>query len=315
MIMNVKCPKCRYKFDVDIVVNDSNEVTCICPRCGNRFEVEPPEEPTPQSVVEEITAPVPQPQEPPALPPPVAEQPQIQQAEPEVQYVYIERDDDKPNRTPWIIAGVIAALLVLGGAFALWYNNEMTKRAELERQLAIQAEQARLDSIAEAEERERIRQDSIRQAQERERVENTRSAYIAQVDRYNDRYGDFYPNSYFLYDITGDGMPELWIQAGTCEADYEMHIYTVVNGTAQRIHSTDFSHASCYKGDDYIIIAHCHMGYAWWNKITYDGSKIVDKEVFTQELGEDEYDYAEPDGTPVIPYPQTEHEPINAYIK
>ena len=194
----------------------------------------------------------------------------------------------------------------------LWHDSEV-KRIELERQLAEQAEQARRDSIARAEEMERIRQDSIRQAQERERVENTRASYIALLERYNasDEYGY---NQYFLYDITGDGMPELWVQAGTCEADYEMHIYTMADGVAKMIHSTDYSHASCYKGDNYIIITHCHMGYAYWYKISYDGSSIVDKEIFTQELGEDEYEYKTPNEPYVTTYSQTEHDPINAYI-
>ena len=36
--MNVKCPNCRYKFDVNpIEVDDQNEVNCTCPRCGTSF--------------------------------------------------------------------------------------------------------------------------------------------------------------------------------------------------------------------------------------------------------------------------------------
>ena len=36
--MNVKCPNCRYKFDVNPTdVNDNNEVGCSCPRCGASF--------------------------------------------------------------------------------------------------------------------------------------------------------------------------------------------------------------------------------------------------------------------------------------
>lgn len=36
--MNVKCPNCRFKFDVaPSDVNENNEVNCTCPRCGNVF--------------------------------------------------------------------------------------------------------------------------------------------------------------------------------------------------------------------------------------------------------------------------------------
>lgn len=37
-MMNVKCPNCRFKFDVN--PNDVIEQTCICPRCGNTFTVQ-----------------------------------------------------------------------------------------------------------------------------------------------------------------------------------------------------------------------------------------------------------------------------------
>lgn len=36
--MNVKCPNCRFKFDVNPTdVNANNEVNCTCPRCGMAF--------------------------------------------------------------------------------------------------------------------------------------------------------------------------------------------------------------------------------------------------------------------------------------
>jgi len=39
--MNVKCPNCRYKFDVNPTdVNENNEVSCSCPRCGKSFATE-----------------------------------------------------------------------------------------------------------------------------------------------------------------------------------------------------------------------------------------------------------------------------------
>ena len=309
MNMNVKCDKCRFKFDIDIQSRDGGEQECVCPRCGNKFMVEVPKsEPEPiQQPVEDIqTASAPAEQS-------IANKEQTYQPEPTiVQYEYVDEGNRK-SKTGLITAIVVGVLAILGIGGWLWHDSEV-KRIELERQLAEQAEQARLDSIARAEEMEKIRQDSIRQAQEQERIENTRASYIALLDRYHarDEYGY---NQYFLYDITGDGLPELWIQAGTCEADYEMHIYTMADEVAKMIHSTDYSHASCYKGDNYIIITHCHMGYAYWYKISFDGSKIVEKKVFDQELAEDEYEYTEPDETYVSTYLQTEHDPINAYIK
>ena len=315
-MMNVKCGKCRFKFDIDIHSRDGSEQECVCPRCGNKFTILVPEHdlkivPAPVSTdrsedIKQLS--------PATITQPILNEEPTYQSEPTVVQYQYDEDDSNGNRLGLIVAIVLGVLAILGIGGWLWYDSEM-KRTELERQLAIQAEQARQDSIARAEEMERVRQDSIRQAQERERVENARASYIALLDRYNARYGDGYPNCYFLYDITGDGMPELWIESGTCEADYEMHIYTLADGVAKMIHSTDYSHASCYKGDNYIIITHCHMGYAYWYKISFDGSKIVEKKVFDQELAEDEYEYTEPDETYVSTYLQTEHDPINAYIK
>ena len=122
--MNVKCPNCRFKFDVDAVVGDDNQVTCVCPRCGNKFAVEP----APGSlgkhddVAQSSKSPHP-----------------TQQSEPEVKYVYVERDDNKKNHTTWIIAGLIAALFIVGVAGWLWHDKEVTRRTELELQMANQS--------------------------------------------------------------------------------------------------------------------------------------------------------------------------------
>lgn len=35
--MNVKCPKCRYRFDVPSTPG-MNELACVCPRCGTPFD-------------------------------------------------------------------------------------------------------------------------------------------------------------------------------------------------------------------------------------------------------------------------------------
>lgn len=34
--MEVKCPKCRFRFHVDVIPGE-NEVNCVCPRCGTPF--------------------------------------------------------------------------------------------------------------------------------------------------------------------------------------------------------------------------------------------------------------------------------------
>ena len=37
--MNVKCPNCRFKFDIGIHSNECKENECICPRCGKLISI------------------------------------------------------------------------------------------------------------------------------------------------------------------------------------------------------------------------------------------------------------------------------------
>ena len=53
----------------------------------------------------------------------------------------------------------------------------------------------------------------------------------------------FQDEGYFLTDITGDGIPELWVKYGTCEADYMLDVYTYTKSGLRRILRTGASHA------------------------------------------------------------------------
>ena len=50
--------------------------------------------------------------------------------------------------------------------------------------------------------------------------------YHSVIDEYSaESKGNRY-SEYFLYDITGDSIPELWVSSGSCEADTQLTIYT-----------------------------------------------------------------------------------------
>ena len=53
-----------------------------------------------------------------------------------------------------------------------------------------------------------------------------KKAYIAQIQKMSQYNNNF--RTYFLIDISGDGIPELFVRTGTCEADAQIHIYTIV---------------------------------------------------------------------------------------
>ena len=71
-------------------------------------------------------------------------------------------------------------------------------------------------------------------------------------------------NSYFVYDIDKDGVPELIVKTGTCEADYMAAIFSYRDGQAFRIDEIGAGHSSFY-GDPVnggLIIHWGHSGYA-----------------------------------------------------
>ena len=62
-------------------------------------------------------------------------------------------------------------------------------------------------------------------------VDGIPSAYIYIVDSLMEMsHGNLIHSAYFLYDITGDKNPELWVKTGACEADYQMNVYTIADG-------------------------------------------------------------------------------------
>ncbi len=79
------------------------------------------------------------------------------------------------------------------------------------------------------------------------------------------------PVSYFLYDLSGDGVPELWVDSGTCEADRMLSVYRYTPKGARRVLHTASGHTSYYVGRNYVILRLAHMGddvrtYYRWRK-------------------------------------------------
>ncbi len=76
--------------------------------------------------------------------------------------------------------------------------------------------------------------------------------------------------SYLIYDIDEDGVPEMVVKFGTCEADYRGAIYTFRDGRALQVgEERGLAHSSFYSdpGENGIIIMSGHMGYAHATRI------------------------------------------------
>lgn len=99
---------------------------------------------------------------------------------------------------------------------------------------------------------------------------------------------------YFLFDITGDGIPELWVRSGTCEADYMLYVYRYGIGQLELMHSTGAGHSSFYCGDDYVLQVMAHMGEAGWYKIELSGSGLSEELVYEESDVESSDEYALP---------------------
>ncbi len=180
-----------------------------------------------------------------------------------------------------IVIGLLALLGVVGW---LWYDNNQ-KRAEQERQLAILAEKARQDSIAAAELREQLRRDSIAEAQKQEQISLIYNEYARVLKKHHD-------GRYFLFDITKDGIPELWVHAhnsnersqGYCAP---MHIFTIKDNKSKELELYETSYLdlvqfdSYYQGNDYIIEFYNDVGDGYCETmlvhLIYNGEKIIRK--------------------------------------
>lgn len=117
------------------------------------------------------------------------------------------------------------------------------------------------------------------------------NAYVQVLNNISNEVDDC---SYFLYDITGDGTPELWIKAGSCEADYMLYVCTYDNGV-QKIFETGAGHSGFYSTSNGIIQMCAHMGYSTWYRISYNG-KINITEIFNEDINGTDNDYREPSG-------------------
>jgi len=106
---------------------------------------------------------------------------------------------------------------------------------------------------------------------------------------FNDEYGSADYLLYSLYDIDGDGVEELLVLAGTCEADFLWRIYTMTDDGALYIGETFGGHSTLYacpEGGFYNMMG--HMGYQEIYRVTYANDAFDEELISSKELAEDE---------------------------
>lgn len=120
-----------------------------------------------------------------------------------------------------------------------------------------------------------------------------REAYEDLVDQAYAQYGEYI--LYGLYDIDKDGVKELLLQNGTCEADYTYQIYTVQDGEPLRLGEVNGGHSAFYADEaggteHYIIRVQAHMGNQSVYRISIENGAPSEELIMEGELeGTEEY--------------------------
>ncbi len=227
-------------------------------------------------------------------------------------------DGEKSFSRKWIyaIVGVLLAVIAGGGYWA--YNTMHNRKLKMEEQRLKQIkdsidqvrkdsiDQAKKDSIAEVERIEQARLDSIENAKIiRENVYRAYDKTLYDISK--DKVYDYIPDcDYFLYDITKDGIPELWvIKFGSIELENKLMVFTCLEGQSKLIYETSAGHSGFYEGKDYILKIWARQGSAIWDKLTYRNGKMVEKEIF-REGPVDDYTQQKERDCKMYSYPNTQ---------
>lgn len=193
------------------------------------------------------------------------------------------------------------------------------------KQIKDSIDQVKKDSIAEVERIEQARLDSIKNAKEtRENVYRAYHNILYDISK-GKSFGTDYNTlkdipyigdagsycNYFLYDITKDGIPELWVDYGGDPFVGNLGVFTCLDGQSKLIYETGSSTSWFYEGKDYILKVYNFPGFeAYWNKLTYGNGKIVEKEIFRERPHHSSDDYTTPKEKPCKMYSYTNTQPI-----
>ena len=139
-----------------------------------------------------------------------------------------------------------------------------------------------------------------------EKVKEAYLDFLAKLDSMGEEQGFA---SYFLFDITGDGIPELWIESGNADPEHAISVYTYTHELAvlDAGEKGNAAYSDFYKGTDYILQVSGHWGIFSGTKIRYRNGRLEYEQVFTEEPEENIEEFSEP---PVESYPFNETEPV-----
>lgn len=104
--------------------------------------------------------------------------------------------------------------------------------------------------------------------------------------------------TYALVDLDEDGVLELLVQEGTCEADFIWQVYTIGETGAQQVGAFGGSHSQLFTNDEPgVLCQHGQMGVEQIERITFDGEYLTSTLILDVQHPDNE-DYTTP-GDPV----------------
>jgi len=220
-----------------------------------------------------------------------------------------KREHKVNKKTVYALLGTLGVLflVVFGAMFYSEYSEAREERLAREKFVADSLEQVRKDSIKLAEQKEQALKDSIENA----RILSLQKPYLNLLDKYNvedDNWGKLY----FLYDITGDGLPEIWMNIKEGE-DFKFCVYSCQNGESKLLFKEDLGfNNSFYYGDNYVLMEYAHMGFQVINKFYLSNNVIKKKKIYETEEAEsmNDVEYKEIEEPSITTYELTDKNPI-----
>lgn len=105
-------------------------------------------------------------------------------------------------------------------------------------------------------------------------LSDTLSPFKCVIDTLNSAGEPLVSSEYFLYDITGDNNPELWIIQGTCEADELLWVFSADYGKVRKIFSGYGGHTDFYLNGNTLVSNTCNTGGGYISIYRYERGKI-----------------------------------------
>ena len=205
-----------------------------------------------------------------------------------------------------VVCGIVA-IAIIGASYYLWKNH---RTDGTESTIAMNDSISNIEMLDSAQVEEAITDEVIEDSVAFATVENVNESICEEYERLLDENrvseGDC---EYFLYDIDNDDMPELWMIVGSYEVNYRLLVYTYNSGIKQ-LYEDGAGHSYFCMGTNYILQIWGHMGEAFWSKLTYDGTKIVAKTVFEEDIRETDGDYTKPQEPEIEFHSSNDKQPI-----